>query len=44
MSPSHKYDEAAYFGILEEAALSPRAVFRSDDGRFLMAVVAARQR
>jgi uncharacterized SAM-dependent methyltransferase len=43
MSPSHKYDEEAYFGILEEAALAPQAVFRSDDGLFLMAVVAARQ-
>jgi uncharacterized SAM-dependent methyltransferase len=42
MSPSHKYDEQGYFAILEEATLVPRAVFRSDDGRFLMALLAAR--
>lgn len=39
MSPSHKYDEAGYFSVLETARLCPRTTFRSDDGRLLMTLV-----
>jgi uncharacterized SAM-dependent methyltransferase len=39
MSPSHKYDEAGFLAVLEDAHLSPVAIQRSDDGRFVMAVV-----
>jgi uncharacterized SAM-dependent methyltransferase len=39
MSPSHKYDEPAFLSILKEAHLSPVAIHRSDDGRFVMAIV-----
>jgi uncharacterized SAM-dependent methyltransferase len=39
MSPSHKYDEAGFLSVLESAHLSPVAIRRSDDGRFVMAIV-----
>jgi len=39
MSSSHKYDEPTFLALLAEAGLTPRASYRSADGRLLMAVV-----
>lgn len=39
MSPSHKYDEAGYFSVLDAARLDPDVTFRSGDGRMLMTLV-----
>jgi uncharacterized SAM-dependent methyltransferase len=39
MSPSHKYDEAGFLSVLKDAGLSPAAMWRSEDSRFVMAMV-----